>query len=103
MKDGKKREPINGTPHQFFSWQKLNEIALTIAQGIDYLHRRCNMQMLHFDIKPITLSWTKLSTQKFQILVWYLLVWRKERSIWYITPELVSRSFGVIFYKSDIL
>ncbi|XBI61131.1 hypothetical protein VPH35_041969 [Triticum aestivum] len=35
-----------------FSWDKLAEIALGIARGIDYLHQGCDMQILHFDIKP---------------------------------------------------
>ena len=35
-----------------FSWDKLNDIALGIARGINYLHRGCDMQILHFDIKP---------------------------------------------------
>ncbi|EAZ10284.1 hypothetical protein OsJ_00120 [Oryza sativa Japonica Group] len=35
-----------------FSWDKLNEIALGIARGINYLHQGCEMQILHFDIKP---------------------------------------------------
>ncbi|EOY13491.1 Uncharacterized protein TCM_032092 [Theobroma cacao] len=28
------------------------EIALGVAQGNDYLHKGCEMQILHFDIKP---------------------------------------------------
>ncbi|KAM3197750.1 hypothetical protein ACQJBY_073059 [Aegilops geniculata] len=35
-----------------FSLDKLNEIALGIASGINYLHEGCDMQILHFDIKP---------------------------------------------------
>ena len=35
-----------------FSWDKLNEITLGIARGINYLHQGCDMQILHFDIKP---------------------------------------------------
>ncbi|PUZ57740.1 hypothetical protein GQ55_5G454000 [Panicum hallii var. hallii] len=35
-----------------FSWDKLNEIALGIARGINYLHQGCDMQIVHFDIKP---------------------------------------------------
>ena len=35
-----------------FSWDKLNEIALGIARGINYLHQGCDMQIGHFDIKP---------------------------------------------------
>ncbi|EMS67058.1 G-type lectin S-receptor-like serine/threonine-protein kinase SD2-5 [Triticum urartu] len=40
------------SPEKSFSWDKLNQIALGIARGIDYLHRGCDMQILHFDIKP---------------------------------------------------
>ncbi|RWR86884.1 putative BRASSINOSTEROID INSENSITIVE 1-associated receptor kinase 1 precursor [Cinnamomum micranthum f. kanehirae] len=34
------------------SWEKLYDIALGVARGIRYLHRGCDMQILHFDIKP---------------------------------------------------
>ncbi|KAK9016887.1 hypothetical protein V6N11_079380 [Hibiscus sabdariffa] len=34
------------------SWPKLLEIALGVARGIGYLHKGCQMQILHFDIKP---------------------------------------------------
>jgi len=34
------------------SWEKLHEISLGVAHGIQYLHRGCEMQILHFDIKP---------------------------------------------------
>ncbi|BBH05294.1 PR5-like receptor kinase [Prunus dulcis] len=34
------------------SSQKIFEIALGVARGIEYLHRGCDMQILHFDIKP---------------------------------------------------
>ncbi|KAI8031354.1 Rust resistance kinase Lr10 [Camellia lanceoleosa] len=33
-------------------WEKLHDIALGIAKGIDYLHQGCNQRILHFDIKP---------------------------------------------------
>ncbi|CAL9005262.1 unnamed protein product [Prunus brigantina] len=32
--------------------EKMFEIALGVARGIEYLHRGCEMQILHFDIKP---------------------------------------------------
>ena len=34
------------------SWDGLNKIALGVGHGIEYLHRGCDMQILHFDIKP---------------------------------------------------
>ncbi|KAJ6814164.1 rust resistance kinase Lr10-like isoform X1 [Iris pallida] len=36
---------------RYFTMEKLNEIALGVARGIDYLHRGCDMRILHFDIK----------------------------------------------------
>ncbi|KAG8502292.1 hypothetical protein CXB51_002158 [Gossypium anomalum] len=33
-------------------WKKLFDIVLGVARGIDYLHQGCDMQILHFDIKP---------------------------------------------------
>jgi hypothetical protein len=35
-----------------FSWEKLNEIALGIARGLNCLHQGCDMQIVHLDIKP---------------------------------------------------
>ena len=34
------------------SWDRLYKIALGVGHGIEYLHRGCDMQILHFDIKP---------------------------------------------------
>ncbi|KAL2509672.1 Protein kinase superfamily protein [Forsythia ovata] len=33
-------------------WEKLFQIAVGIAQGIEYLHQGCNTRILHFDLKP---------------------------------------------------
>ncbi|KAH7853629.1 hypothetical protein Vadar_004867 [Vaccinium darrowii] len=33
-------------------WKKLQEIAMGIAKGIEYLHQGCDQQILHFDSKP---------------------------------------------------
>ena len=34
------------------SWERLYKIALGVGRGIEYLHQGCDMQILHFDIKP---------------------------------------------------
>ena len=39
----------NGSP---LSWKQVCEIAKGVARGIEYLHQGCDMQILHFDIKP---------------------------------------------------
>ncbi|WRX17087.1 Protein kinase domain - like 10 [Theobroma cacao] len=36
----------------FLGWDKLQDIALGIAKGIEYLHQGCEQRILHFDIKP---------------------------------------------------
>ena len=32
--------------------EKIYEISLEVGRGIEYLHQGCDMQILHFDIKP---------------------------------------------------
>ncbi|WVZ82768.1 hypothetical protein U9M48_029996 [Paspalum notatum var. saurae] len=94
-----------------FSWDKLNEIALGIARGINYLHLGCEMQILHFDIKPHNILLDSNFVPKvddFGLAKLY----PRDRSfvpasalrgtIGYIAPEMISRSFGAISSKSDV-
>ncbi|KAK3404165.1 hypothetical protein EUGRSUZ_K00021 [Eucalyptus grandis] len=37
---------------KFLDYMKLYEIALGVTRGIEYLRQGCDMQILHFDIKP---------------------------------------------------
>ncbi|KAF3792350.1 putative receptor-like protein kinase [Nymphaea thermarum] len=92
------------------SWEMLYKIALGIARGIEYLHRGCDMCILHFDIKPHNVlldeyfcpkisdfGLAKLSpTQNTMTLSGY------RGTIGYIAPEQVSRNFGRVSYKSDV-
>nr|CAD1838385.1 unnamed protein product [Ananas comosus var. bracteatus] len=100
-----------GTSNRPFSWEKLNEIALGVARGIDYLHRGCDMQILHFDIKPHNIlldrnfdpkisdfGLAKLYPKDYSLVS--LSVTRG--TIGYIAPELVSRNFGIVSDKSDV-
>ncbi|PRQ16602.1 putative glycerophosphodiester phosphodiesterase, protein kinase RLK-Pelle-LRK10L-2 family [Rosa chinensis] len=41
--------PLKTTPH--LESERLFQISIGIAQGLEYLHRECNTRMLHFDIK----------------------------------------------------
>ncbi|WVZ70020.1 hypothetical protein U9M48_018726 [Paspalum notatum var. saurae] len=99
------------SPEKKFSWDKLNEIALGIARGIEYLHLGCDMQILHFDIKPHNILLDSNFVPKvadFGLAKLY----PRDRSfvpasalrgtIGYIAPEMISRSFGVISTKSDV-
>ncbi|CAO2180633.1 unnamed protein product [Urochloa humidicola] len=94
-----------------FSWDKLNEIALGIARGISYLHGGCDMQILHFDIKPHNILLDNNFTHKvadFGLAKLYprdnsfVPVSAARGTIGYIAPEMISRNFGVISCKSDV-
>ncbi|KAL6848297.1 hypothetical protein ACP4OV_022425 [Aristida adscensionis] len=94
-----------------FSWDKLNEIALGIARGINYLHQGCDMQILHFDIKPHNILLDHNFVPKVADFGLAKLFPREDSfvpmsamrgTIGYIAPEMVSRSFGVISSKSDV-
>ncbi|XP_048534068.1 rust resistance kinase Lr10-like [Triticum urartu] len=99
------------SPEKSFSWDKLNEIALGIVRGIDYLHRGCDMQILHFDIKPHNILLDSDFIPKiadFGLAKLYprdnsfLPVSAARGTVGYIAPEMVSHSFGAISSKSDV-
>nr|BAJ96460.1 predicted protein [Hordeum vulgare subsp. vulgare]BAJ97154.1 predicted protein [Hordeum vulgare subsp. vulgare] len=94
-----------------FSWDKLNEIALGIARGINYLHQGCDMQILHFDIKPHNILLDNNFVPKVADFGLAKLYPRGDSfvplsamrgTVGYIAPEMISRSFGVISSKSDV-
>ncbi|KAE8820423.1 putative receptor-like protein kinase [Hordeum vulgare] len=94
-----------------FSWDKLNEIALGIARGVNYLHQGCDMQILHFDIKPHNILLDNNFIPKVADFGLAKLYPRDNSfvplsalrgTIGYIAPEMISRSFGAISSKSDV-
>ncbi|KAL0903369.1 hypothetical protein M5K25_027743 [Dendrobium thyrsiflorum] len=102
--DSKKR-------HEFFSIEKLQEIAIGIAQGINYLHQGCNQRILHFDIKPhnILLDYdfnpkisdfglAKLCSRDQSIVT----ISAARGTMGYIAPEVYSRNFGPVSHKADV-
>ncbi|KAF8657027.1 hypothetical protein HU200_060361 [Digitaria exilis] len=99
------------SPEKRFSLVKLNEIALGIARGINYLHKGCDMQILHFDIKPHNILLDNNFVPKvadfglaklFPKDNSFVPLSAMRGTIGYIAPEMVSRSFGVISSKSDV-
>ncbi|XP_073006719.1 rust resistance kinase Lr10-like isoform X1 [Typha latifolia] len=92
-------------------WEKLQEIALGVAKGIEYLHRGCSMKILHFDIKPHNILLDDNFTPKvsdFGLAKFYPLedsivsITAARGTIGYIAPELFYKKFGNISYKSDV-
>ncbi|XP_061999027.1 rust resistance kinase Lr10-like [Rosa rugosa] len=95
----------------FLGWDKLQDVALGIAKGIEYLHQGCDQQILHFDIKPHNVLLDQNFTPKISDFGLAKLC-SKDQSIvsmttargtmGYIAPEVFSRNFGNVSQKSDV-
>ncbi|BBN69384.1 PR5-like receptor kinase [Prunus dulcis] len=93
------------------SCQKIFEIALGVARGIDYLHQGCDMQILHFDIKPHNILLNENFTPKvsdFGLAKLYPLdnsivsLTAARGTMGYIAPELFYKNIGGVSYKADV-
>ncbi|WCJ21908.1 Protein kinase family protein [Euphorbia peplus] len=96
---------------QHLGWETIEQIAIDIAQGLEYLHRGCNTRIVHFDIKPHNVLLDEKLTPKISDFGLAKLCTRKESivsmleargTIGYIAPEVFSRNFGQVSSKSDV-
>ncbi|KAL3533661.1 hypothetical protein ACH5RR_007182 [Cinchona calisaya] len=100
-----------GQEHHSLGMEKLHNIALGIARGIEYLHQGCEQRILHFDIKPHNILLDNDFNPKISDFGLAKLC-EKGRSavsmtaargtMGYIAPEVFSRHFGNVSYKSDV-
>jgi serine/threonine protein kinase len=111
MSNGSLDKYIFSSNNSALSMEKRREIAIGIARGIDYLHHGCEMQILHFDIKPhnilldydLTPKISDFGLAKLYPREYSLVTLSMARgTIGYIAPKLISRTFGPISYKADI-
>ncbi|PRQ32589.1 putative glycerophosphodiester phosphodiesterase, protein kinase RLK-Pelle-LRK10L-2 family [Rosa chinensis] len=95
----------------FLGWDKLQDIALGIAKGIEYLHHGCEQQILHFDIKPHNVLLDHDFTPKVSDFGLAKLCSKDQSAVsmtaargtmGYIAPEVFSRNFGNVSYKVDV-
>ncbi|KAL6321099.1 hypothetical protein AAG906_012871 [Vitis piasezkii] len=93
------------------SWERLYNIALGVAHGIEYLHRGCDMQILHFDIKPHNILLDENFTPKvsdFGLAKLYssdqnaVTLTAARGTLGYIAPELFYKNIGDVSYKADV-
>ncbi|KAL0409504.1 UNVERIFIED_CONTAM: Rust resistance kinase Lr10 [Sesamum radiatum] len=93
------------------SWEKKYEIAVGVARGIEYLHRGCDIQILHFDIKPHNILLDDNFTPKisdFGLAKFYstekatVTLTAARGTIGYVAPELINRNIGDVSYKADV-
>nr|XP_023889762.1 rust resistance kinase Lr10-like [Quercus suber] len=104
-----KRNPSSSN-HQL-GWETLYKIAIGIARGLEYLHRGCNTQILHFDIKPHNILLDENFCPKISDFGLAKICPREKSTIsmvgargtvGYIAPEVFCRNFGGISHKSDV-
>ncbi|XP_070681802.1 rust resistance kinase Lr10-like [Malus domestica] len=90
---------------------KMFEISLGVAQGIEYLHQGCEMQILHFDIKPHNILLDenfKAKVSDFGLAKLYpvdnsiVTLTAARGTMGYIAPELFYKNIGGISYKADV-
>ena len=92
-------------------WEKLYQIAIRIARGLEYLHCGCRTRILHFDVKPHNIlldqdfcpkisdfGLAKLCSSKESIVSMSV----ARGTIGYVAPEVFSRNFGRVSHKSDV-
>ncbi|CAL4894723.1 unnamed protein product [Urochloa decumbens] len=93
------------------SWERLFDIAVGIARGLEYLHRWCGTHIVHFDIKPHNILLDKDFCPKISDFGLAKLCMIEESiisingargTIGYIAPEVFSPQFGQISSKSDV-
>jgi serine/threonine protein kinase len=93
------------------SYDKMYGIALGVARGIQYLHQGCDMQILHFDIKPHNILLNDNFTPKisdFGLAKLYpvgqsivsLVHERGTRG--YMAPEFFYKNIGGVSSKADV-
>ncbi|XAR52226.1 Glycerophosphodiester phosphodiesterase [Bertholletia excelsa] len=93
------------------SCEKMYEISLGVARGIEYLHRGCDLQILHFDIKPHNILLDKNFNPKvsdFGLAKLYptndsiVSLTAARGTMGYMAPELFYKNIGGISYKADV-
>ncbi|KAF5181554.1 Pr5-like receptor kinase [Thalictrum thalictroides] len=106
-------EKKSSTQSTHLGWEKLYQIALGIAKGLEYLHCGCNTRILHFDIKPHNILLDKDFFPKISDFGLAKLCLTRETivsvvgargTMGYIAPEISCRNLGLggVSHKSDV-
>ncbi|KAI9120036.1 hypothetical protein K1719_009005 [Acacia pycnantha] len=111
MSNGSLDKVIFSKANVQLSYQKIYEISLGIARGIAYLHHGCDMQILHFDIKPHNILLDnefipKISdfglARLYSIDDSIVTLTAARGTIGYMAPELFYKNVGGVSYKADV-
>jgi serine/threonine protein kinase len=97
--------------HIFLTYKQMYDISLGVARGIAYLHQGCDMQILHFDIKPHNILLDKdfiAKVSDFGLAKLYpvdnsiVTLTAARGTIGYMAPELFYKNIGGVSYKADV-
>ncbi|KAG8390398.1 hypothetical protein BUALT_Bualt01G0079200 [Buddleja alternifolia] len=79
-------------------WEKLLQISIAIAKGIDYIHRACTKNTLSLDINPLNI----FLDHNFHPKTLVFSMSGAQGEMKYIAPEIFSSTFGVVSEKADV-
>ncbi|GJN18008.1 hypothetical protein PR202_gb05119 [Eleusine coracana subsp. coracana] len=98
-------------PGDSLTWDKLFDIVVGVARGLEYLHNGCNTRIVHFDIKPQNILLDQNFCPKISDFGLAKLCQQKKSkisitgtrgTIGYIAPEVAYRNYGSVSSKSDV-
>eukprot|EP00261_Vitis_vinifera_P040233 XP_019081476.1 PREDICTED: rust resistance kinase Lr10-like [Vitis vinifera] len=102
---------LKGEKNIPLSWNRLYKITLGVGHGIEYLHQGCDMQILHFDIKPHNILLDEDFTPKvsdFGLAKLYstnesiVSLTAARGTLGYIALELFYKNVGHVSCKADV-
>ncbi|KAF5462885.1 hypothetical protein F2P56_018854, partial [Juglans regia] len=111
MPNGSLNKHIFSSEANILNYEKTYDIALGVARGIEYLHQGCDMQILHFDIKPHNILLDenlKPKVSDFGLAKLYPVedsivpLTRARGTFGYMAPEMLYKNIGGISYKADV-
>ncbi|KAG6700679.1 hypothetical protein I3842_08G124200 [Carya illinoinensis] len=111
MPNGSLNKHIFSSEANILNYDKTYDIALGVARGIDYLHQGCDMQILHFDIKPHNILLDENLNPKvsdFGLAKLYPVedsivpLTHARGTLGYMAPEMVYKNIGGVSYKADV-
>lgn len=95
----------------FLGWVKLQQIALGIANGMEYFHQGCDRRILHVDINPHNVLIDENLSPKITDFGLAKMCTKNQSTIsmtaaretlGLMAPDVFSRNFGNVSYKFDI-
>ncbi|GJM93495.1 hypothetical protein PR202_ga10056 [Eleusine coracana subsp. coracana] len=98
-------------PDGSLTGDKLFDIVVGVARGLEYLHNGCKTRIVYFDIKPQNILLDQNFCPKISDFGLAKLCRQKESkisitgargTIGYIAPEIVYRNYGSVSSKSDV-